>query len=358
MTEAGMLKGETITDEAIADCRLMLVQRMTNHKLSQEQVARGLGLSSSVVSQFLAGKYLGDNKQVAIRIRAWLDQELKADAAPKRSLYVQTAVAKQIQVALTAAMQSPMEPGAARIALIYGPAGIGKTYVLQAFQRMNPASIYMRVNIGATNAGGFLRLFCVGVGLGTTPLKTAMFQAIVAKLHASNRLIMIDEAHKLDDEGLETVRDLHDQTLCPFALAGTDEIRRRLQDGLRVARRQITDQFTSRVCIRRDLTRVMQQKGRGGRLLFTVEEICQMFQGERLRLARDSARFLAELASTPGQGGLRTVRSILALCKALKMETAITVDEIKGLCAAIFDGRLPMEMAGDNMGAEPAAATA
>ncbi len=338
MPEAGM-RPNFDESAAIRRTRELLIQRMDETGIKRHAIAKGTGLSEAVISQFLNDKYTGNNVSVAKNIQDWLERQSTQDSGPGKAQYVETAVSKQIKIGLNAAIAA--SPGDGRIALIYGPAGIGKTFTLQACREMYPTSIYIRIRTGSTSQMGFLKLFASSLGYPGSNCASRHFEEVVHVLKNSGRLIMIDEAHKLADSALEAVRDIHDETYCPIALIGTDEINRRMHEGLRVERRQFADQLNSRICIRRDLTRVMNSRGHGGRRLFTTEEIREMFAREQIRLAPESTRYLADLASTSGYGGLRAVRSILSMLKGKYESELVDIAIIKQAGDIIFDGRLP-----------------
>ena len=288
--------------------------------------------------------------KLARDVRAWMDEDLKRRRAPTYDGFVKTAVASRIITALQFAAKT------SGIAVIYGPAGIGKTMTITAYQSMRPGSIFLRVKVGATSARGFLSMLCDELRVGRTQWIRPMIDRASEKLKDSGRMIMIDEAHRLGYDALEAIRDIHDVTGCPVGLLGTARIVRQIDEGMQESKQWITDQFGSRIAIREDLTAVMSQRGRGGKLLFNQQEIRDIFASQGLRLQPDATHFLASIASTPGLGGLRTVKRVLTMCEVAFGDRAIDLSIVKAAYAKISaNGQTPITVETENEQREAAA---
>lgn len=101
-----------------------------NKDISGAALSRETGLSSSAFSQFMNGKYKGDNDAVATSISIWLDSRSSTQSVlPEIPDYVMTPTAEKITAALTYAQLTHT------IALIYGHPGVGKTEALKQYAR-------------------------------------------------------------------------------------------------------------------------------------------------------------------------------------------------------------------------------
>lgn len=339
---AGTLSEITTREDVEAFCAQFRAY-VKQFDIAYSYVARQIGLSPSTISQFLSDEgYAGDAVKVAKRIQEWMDRDARKRSGPKQEGYVATAVAKRI---LTAIQFTAEEGG---IGIVYGPAGVGKTVTARAYsEKINPSAIYVRVCEGATTARGLLRLLCGELRIEGSTWKVVALEGLRNKLGGSGRVILIDEAHRLEFDAMEVVRDLADMTECPVVLLGTAKIINRIDDGLRATRNWITDQFGSRVAIRQDLAQALGKSGGGDKLLFTVEEIRAIYRLDKVKLHSQAGRFLASLASTPGFGGLRIVSKVLRMVQRAFPGEPITVD----LCRAAYrkitsDGRTPPEVQG------------
>ncbi len=333
MTEAGMLKKQ-LTNGDILATQTELLNYIKQHNLSISGVARGIGKSAAVISQFLSGKYKGDVKKLTITIRAWIEQDLQRRRAPNYEGFVLTGVAKRIISALNFASKTN------GIAIIYGPAGIGKTMTINSYCQKQPSTILVRICVGATTARGFLGLLCDALHIHHYMLTDKMIRAIIDKINHTGRMIIIDEAHRLKLNAYEAIRDIHDITQCPIALIGTAKIIRQIDENLRDSKDWITDQFSSRNCIRQDLLSAMQG-GYGGKLLFTSKEIFEIFDSQKIRLLPEAARWLAKLASTVGLGGLRRVQRILSMCEIAYPDKQISIEIVQAAYEKITSGSIP-----------------
>ncbi len=330
MTEAGKLM-DTLTEGDIRAIRLQLGQYIKQHKITISGVAKSLGRSPAALSQFLSGKYAGDAKKLTMDVKAWMEDDLQRRRAPNYEGFVTTNVAKTILSALHFASKTN------GIALIYGPAGIGKSMTVNAYSKKHPGTILMRIRVGALRVRGMLNLLCNELNIHEYQHTDRNFTLIAEKIAHTDRMIIVDEAHRLKFDGLEAIRDIHDITECPVALIGTSNMIRQIDEGLRDTRDWITDQFSSRSCIRQDLLSAMRSGG--GKLLFTEKEIFEIFDEQKLRLIPESARWLAALASTPGIGGLRRVRRVLSMCEiAYKEDAKLSVEQIKAAYEKITSG--------------------
>ncbi len=345
MTEAGMLTNKELTTAQIATCRAMLKQYIAQHNISITFVAKAVGKSTSTISQFLAAKYRGDQASLGFAVHNWMHQDLKRRRAPSFDGFVLTKVAKRIYVAINFATET------SRIAIIHGPAGIGKTMTVNAYRARNTNCLFVRVTAGSQNASGLLQKLGYQLSITTPHWIRTLMSLICGKLDETNRLIIVDEAHRLAYDALEALRDIHDQTGCPIALIGTAKIAHKIDDGLRDAKQWITDQFSSRICIRCNLMRDVESDG-GGKLLFSVAEINKIFDAQRLRLRPEASRWLAKLASTSGFGGLRIVRGILTMAQRAKKDE-ITLQLVMDAYAMISDRPAPVIKNTDQQAAEP-----
>lgn len=290
--------------EQIARTREDLQRHMATHSLSNRKVANALGVSPTAVSQFVNDKYTGDQAALAGKIIDWLDQEMTSRRSPKVSGFVETEVALLIRAAFNAARKH------GGIALAYGPSGIGKTMTAAAYAAEHPRTIFVRVTSGAVTARGVLNLICDKLRLRKTNMIWPMIERVVERIGDSKRMVIIDEAHRLGVDALEAIRDIHDMTECPMVLLGTEKIAKTIDENNREARDWITDQFGSRICLRQDILGIAH---RGGKPLFTVDEIRRVFRSTNVKLATDAGRFLGALAGDPGLGGLRMAKRVLLI---------------------------------------------
>jgi DNA transposition AAA+ family ATPase len=321
---------EAVTKDQIRLVTNAVREYRLNAKLSTEKIGRGVGYASSVISQFLHGKYPGDVRQVAIDLDRWLEDQLKRDAAPRATDYVPTQVALEIRTVADAAIQL------GTIGLVYGPetSGIGKTMALKAIHQEKPASLLITVEKVSANPTGLLWAMCAALRIGMGGNNRVMYERIKTILRGSNRLMMVDQAHNLcgskDDKAFFMLCDLHDATGAPQLWAGTQDIVAYLSRGQAKGKETLA-QIRRRIGIRRDLMERTRGGGDGGKgqPLYSIEEIRKVFARNRMRLTPDATRYLWMLACLPDGGALGTCKNVVVI--------ATTVGELKGAAALTAD---------------------
>lgn len=201
-----------------------LREHLAEKSISQLRVAKAIGLSAPVISQYLSDTYKGDTAAVETKIQQWL--ELEAQRAERPFLdptgIIQTqAVTLITQALLVAVVRRDM-------VVITGPAGAGKTTTLQAYAKENTSSILIEADPGYTAKDLFVEL-CDHLSLPSKGTLHELLRRVVEKLKDSGRLIMVDEAEHLPYRALELLRRVHDKAGAPLALVGMPRLRKNLQ---------------------------------------------------------------------------------------------------------------------------------
>src|SRR5690606_20966631 len=130
--------------------------------------------------------------------------------------FVETRVARRM---LTVVEQAVRLGG---IGLIVAPSGIGKSNVFEAARQVFPGSVVVRVRETCRTGPGLIRHLAQALHVRGASNSISAQAAVIQALAGTNRLLLIDEAHRLADNALELVRDLHDEGgNLPIVLAGT-----------------------------------------------------------------------------------------------------------------------------------------
>lgn len=226
------------------------------------------------------------------------------------------------------------------------PAGDGKTMALQALQQEVAGAILITVKRNRATVKSFLQLWARALRLNETGRAEDIQDRIVDCLEGSNRLILIDEAHKLSIAALDVVREIWDETCVPIAMAATPSFYQTITSR-RVGTHQseLMDQFYSRVGIFRDLTTLDDPKTGQPEKLVTVGDIRKIFMRGHVRLSADGAAFLCKLGNTPGAGGLRGCRKLVQIVVDLYPDQQVTA----ALLNAALVTRLGVREAGFRM---------
>lgn len=196
------------------DLVAILKTQMESERLSQNQVARGLGRSASALSQWLQGTYKGDMDA--------LDREVESFLQRQRERRMQKAVRlpfipigpslRLLQVARSCHLDG-------EIGVVYGPAGMGKTTTCRQYAAENQDVILVEADLGYTARVLFMELNR-RLGLPTDGTLHDLFERAMGKLRDSGRLIVIDEAEHLPYRALEMLRRLYDKAGVGVLLVG------------------------------------------------------------------------------------------------------------------------------------------
>lgn len=215
---------------------------ITEHGISQGAVARGIGKSAAVVSQYLQGKYNGDVKAIDVLVEGWLlNQRERANDSFNQLSYTYTATARRIEEVIRLAHVE------GETVVLYGQAGLGKTSALAAYIKKNPDAILVDSDPSFT-AKVLLSNLANKVGAESRGSLHVLIEGLISRLKNSGRVILVDEAENLPLRALECLRRIHDKTGIGLVLAGMP----RLLVNLRGSNGELK-QLYSRVAFRLDL---------------------------------------------------------------------------------------------------------
>ncbi len=270
--------------------------------LKNADIARGIGEGSpGLWSGVIAGSYhkvSGAKLDHLLReLNNWVEEDARRRRTRPGRPFVYTAVANAMIDAAKLAAQRRW------IIIVFGPTGFGKSMVSHVIAEKHIGAIYLRLGKGCcTYAKIRDRLFnllkCSRAQMRRRHL--SVDEAIFERLNNSDRLLVFDEAHRIRDDGLEFLRDVHDETACPILLVATKDLWERIQ-------RDDEDhgQMRRRVGLAIDLVGLADDKRTGRRRkIFTAEAIRKIYESPKVRLTDDAVEYLVEVANFIGYGSL------------------------------------------------------
>jgi DNA transposition AAA+ family ATPase len=320
----------TLTDEQ----RQTEIQRFRDflghaQGVSQKGLATMAGLSGSVMSDLLRGKYAGDVDAAIAKVDAAIENYCQREDTAAGG-YVQTTVAGRIHAVMRLAAKH------ATMAAMYCPSGSGKTMALQAAMQLDFRNgLLVEIDPDNSSPYRFARALLAEILRPrsvpeTVRSKGDAFTLIVKHLRHSRRLIAIDEAEALSLESFNYIRRVHDKTGCPVVFVGRPNLAMKLNQTTRCA--EIGGSVRGRIMIELDL--MVGYDGRGDSWLFTVEDVAKILRQYKVRFAADVARWLAVLANVSvcdggrEQGGLKYADYVF--------QVAITVAKNRGSSAVLL----------------------
>lgn len=281
--------------------RELLAAARDEDSLTITKMSQQIGYSTSVLSQYLSGIYPGDTDRFERRAADWL----RARDRKKRIgvKLIESEATRTVMAALETIRRTN------DVGVIYGDAGIGKTSGVALYLEENPTCVEISLSRWARNDLQIERLIFGAMDSGSWKGNTPRAEFLVEKLRGSNRLLIVDNAHKATAAGLEWLFDLHDETRIPIALVGNEEVIRPIQ---------ANDQRFSRVGLKQPVT-VVRPKALVRHL---VQSVAPQFLGQVETLleqvAEQHGRFRAvfkglSLSATLAEaGGLDPVSAVKA----------------------------------------------
>lgn len=266
------------------------------------------------------------DKHVRI-LNNWVEQHARKAAVKLKGKLVDTKVAQEIRTVA----QLVRENGT--MGLVYGPTGIGKSRCAEALCDTVAGSVLITIADGYETRSGFRRALLNKIGGRGTTLHSQVnkrsmivFEQIVERLKDSGRLILIDEAHKLRTAAIELLREVHDQTKCPMLCFATKELYDRIQSNADPDKGQIKSRFD----FMWHLTQGVDSTRGDRKRLFTVEDIRKLYELTPIRLSKDAANYLADVANLLGHGSLRRCAILLvnAARRARKRQNISEGDDV------------------------------
>ncbi len=313
---------EPITTARRKDIRKRVIEYLEKHSITRATLARETAISPSVASEVLRGTYgvgkgIDDTKYLR-RINNWMELHSRRQNVVHNKEFVETSVAREI---ITVA---ELTAETCKIGVVWGPAQIGKSFTLQSLHDSdrlgNP--VYICVDEAHRTPLSVCQLILAAFGQKTWGKFGEASSRLFAHLNATKRMLMFDESDRLSYRALEFVRDLHDKTGCPILLAGKPAIYQKLGYRDIGTFTEVTDQLSSRVIIRRDLTErtrtIDHDPNFKPQPLFTRKDIKALIKVANLDLKvhRDAIDWLQDRACSLGMGGFGKAKINLYLaCK-------------------------------------------
>ena len=204
--------------------QLIEQRKTTPDELSISKLARKLGYSTSVLSQYLdtdGNKYTGDITKLERTIDDFCRNEIRRKVSGVET--IESVQVKQLAKALEYIRKTN------DVGIVLAEAGVTKTRALDHYAQANPLAILFRARQWAKDVGAVEAVIFEAVKGGWNQQIKRVAHA-VKKLSGSDRLIIVDDAHKLTRPALQWFFDFHDETLCPIAFVGIYELEDKLED--------------------------------------------------------------------------------------------------------------------------------
>ncbi len=205
--------------EGLVKARAEVNAAIHDGTVTAAELARRTGIKAAAISQFRADKWLGKKATeatTASKLANAVNQLRRQREADESQVggFVKTSVARGIFGIVQYVVKRRW------IGIFVIPAGSGKTITLQQVHEDTAGSILLTVTRTRASVKAFLQVWARALGLDEHGTAQALQDAIVSRMVRSDRLVIIDEAHKLQVPCLDVVREIYDEAAIPIIMAG------------------------------------------------------------------------------------------------------------------------------------------
>jgi DNA transposition AAA+ family ATPase len=181
--------------------------------LKQAHVARSLGLSPAVISQWLKGEYRGDNESLEKKLSQFMSNfnikrvEIQEEIVKTRDLVSAHFVMDEAIVGR-------------EMAVLYGNPGTGKSVAVKEWVKEHPEAILIEV-IPGMRVKSLLKDIAKRLGIDANAKAEELVVLIAKEFKRRDGVLVIDEAEHLSIRALENIRRIWDFSRVPVILVGT-----------------------------------------------------------------------------------------------------------------------------------------
>lgn len=274
------------------ELRNRLDEYRTRNDLTNADLGRELGVGATQVSRYLSGT---PNWDVAA-LEKVISDVLQNEKTRQRSAHAlfETPVSKS----LSGVFETIRETN--DVGMAFSPAGLGKTCGIQLYVADHPSAIAITATRWRRDCASVIAMLFHSGSTQTYRGNESRGDFVVKRLKDSNRLIIVDNAHRLTAAARELLFDLHDETGCPLALVGNPEL---------LAEIRKNDQQFSRIGVKRELKLKPKEAGK------VADQLVEQLAPEAALELRPLVEVVAEK-----QGHFRAVRKQLNLARKIREE--------------------------------------
>lgn len=297
--------GKPVNAAEMEDLRAQ-IRALKDEGMSWSALAKESAIPQGTFSPWLDDKYTGDNGNVALRVRQYLqkrsDRSEIRGRAPDVPKFIETPTATVIlrRVKYAHALND--------LAMIAGGPGVGKTASFIQYRDTTPQVVMITGSPAISGVQPVLRELVdalrIDEGRGTPQ---ALSRAVCDKLSDTQHCVIVDESQHLSDKAIEELRSIHDRTGVAMVLGGNEELYARFAG---TSDRAIHAQVRSRIGTKITVLKPADEDVRALADAWNLKD-------------DDAVKTLLEIASTPG--------ALRGVTKTLRLATMLLDDEANEL---------------------------
>jgi len=179
---------------------------------SQNFVALQLGVSSPMISAYKQGNYTGDIEKLEKQIVRWLADEERRNKRLTIPI-LQLNIVDNVRTAINEAVDNR------NISVIVGDAGSGKTEAVRYYAAYSNAAVVVEVG-PITSQRSLIREIAKQLNIAVSGPPDKMIEIISDELRGAGKVLVVDEADRLDYIKLDMLRRISDSAMCGLVLVG------------------------------------------------------------------------------------------------------------------------------------------
>lgn len=200
--------------------------------MSQAGISKALGIGNSTLSEWMKGKYKGNNEALEEKVADYLERHKQK--MKRIDFSVETDVRKRIfnsinmLAKLVTALVHDKAEDSAKIVFIYGRAGIGKTKGLHDWIAQSKMRTYFITAETGNSEAVLIRKLARAIGLSDEGRVEKIKNDIKATLKWTESIIIIDEGEHLKAKAIDMIRSICDQTQVGLVVCGTKKLQHQI----------------------------------------------------------------------------------------------------------------------------------
>lgn len=189
------------------------------------QIALETGVAYATLAAWRHDKYSGNNEKIASRVEAWLltrqARSRTRAVIPDTPRFILTPTAEDMLNVLELAQTLP------DIAVIAGPAGIGKTCTIQQYRRTASNVFIATMEPSFQSISSILIAIAESMGVPRVRGANELSDQIQRRLRGTKSLLILDEAQNLFPQAVDQIRVFHDRCEIGIAMVGNETVAKR-----------------------------------------------------------------------------------------------------------------------------------
>lgn len=214
------------------ELRRELIAFAEDRGLSYTKIARAMGVGTSTLSEFKNGTYKGDINEIGGKIRDFLRRHKKemkrinfsANTQVKQRIFYAIDIIKNYVA--SNAREEVLE--SAKIAFIFGRAGIGKTHALQEYKKSYGGKCIFITAENNISDVAIIRRIARELRIDHHGRMEDLKENIKFALKFTETILIIDEGEHLKPKVIDIVRSIADQTGIGIVIAGTEKLKQQI----------------------------------------------------------------------------------------------------------------------------------